>query len=113
MPRDRIAPGDTARHVADLARALGWHHHQARRSGLTPDGYADGFPPIALARDGRLVLVALLGRGRLTSAERCWLGELNEVTSVEALVVVDGDLRELRGVLGHHQATTEPQEMRS
>jgi hypothetical protein len=42
-----------------------------------------------------------------------WLQELEDVTSVEALVVVDGDLRDLRGALGRRGVTSEPQEVRS
>ena len=96
MPR-KPSRAELERYVADLALAYGWRCHHTRCPGLTHDGYADGFPPDVLLRDGRLVFVVA---SPLTLPEAAWARELAAVTTVEMHVIQHGDLGPLARALG-------------
>lgn len=83
--------------VVDLARLLGWHRpmhiFDSRRS-------EPGWPDLALVRD-RLILVELKReKGRLTAAQKRWIGWLLEA-NVETYVARPADLDDLAAVLRH------------
>lgn len=92
MPRS-ITRRDLEQRISDLARAAGWRHHRASRQGVTPAGYADGFPADVLLRDGTLIFVSISsGVGRLARAESDWLEALRRVDRVESLSIEVNDL---------------------
>lgn len=99
----------TDRHIAELAELYGWRHHHGTPS-LTAAGYADGFPPHVLWREGRLVFITIAAPG-LTGPAAAWASGLAEVRSVGIHVVARGDLRALTGLLRPDQpsaANAEP-----
>lgn len=100
MPGRTSTRAEIARHISDVAAAFGWRHHHSRCTGVTRDGYADGFPPDVLLRDGRLVFVAVCGRnGLLTAPQADWAAELDAVSTVEVLMVRRDGLRALARAL--------------
>ena len=70
---------------------FGWRHHHASREGITPDGYADGFPTEVLLRDGTLVFLPIAGaRGALTPAQTHWVEDLRAVRNVDVHIADRG-----------------------
>jgi hypothetical protein len=88
------------RHISDLAETYGWRHHHTRCSGLTREGYADGFPSDVLIRDGRLAFIAITdSKALLTPPEARWAHDLSRAPSVELHVVERRALKALTRAL--------------
>jgi hypothetical protein len=100
MPRRPPTRPEVERYIRDLAELHGWRHHHARFAGLTRDGYADGFPPEVLLRDGRLLFITIAGAGgALAMPEMRWTQELDAARIVEMHLVQRGDLSSLARAL--------------
>jgi hypothetical protein len=87
MPSQALPRSETERHIAELAVAFGWRHHRTRCSGLTREGFADGFPHDVLIRDGHLLFVFIARpSGALKGPEAAWAVDLEAITSAEVLI---------------------------
>ena len=93
---DTLTEKDFMQNVLDLARLTGWrcyHTHDSRRSEA-------GFPDLCLARRGRLVFAELkTASGRVTDAQRQWLGALSACPGLEVHVWRPADWPAVREVL--------------
>lgn len=82
-----INPGDKNGRNQGLAVAHGWkiyHTHDSRRS-------HPGWPDLALARNGRLLLIELKKQdGKVTPDQQAWLDELAAVMTLSGHVVQTG-----------------------
>jgi hypothetical protein len=100
MPTRQPTRTEIERHISDLAEIYGWRHHHTRCSGLTRNGYADGFPSDVLIRDGRLAFITLTEtKASLTPPEMRWAHDLSTAPVVEMHVVGRRDLKALTHVL--------------
>jgi len=74
--------------VLELAGVCGWMVHHVRPARMkdgswrTPVQGDVGFPDLVLVRDGRIVFAELKSeRGRLSAAQKDWLGELRKAAA--------------------------------
>lgn len=79
--------------VVDLAKVRGWRIHHQRPARTEDDGWRSaiighkGWPDLALARTGRLVIAELKSeRGQPTPDQEAWLELLRTVPGVEVFV---------------------------
>jgi hypothetical protein len=87
------------RHIEDLARLYGWHHHHSRDAS-TRESYPDGFPRETLVNGERVVFLAVAeGASALTPCERAWVEALGNVLSVEVHVIGRTGLRQVTHLL--------------
>lgn len=82
------------RQVVDLARMLGWSRYHTFRSDRSPAGWPDE----ALVRERLILLELKTEKGKLTDAQKGWLGKLSRA-GVEVYVARPGMLAELGIVL--------------
>jgi len=87
--------------VLEIAELYGWMGHDASDEALDLyTGYPDGFPMIVLLREHRLVFVLVVYRSRsLTVQQARWARALENVGSVEVLLIGPDDEREIAPVL--------------
>jgi hypothetical protein len=92
----RPSERDWQRTVTELARLCGWRCYHTLRS----QGSEAGFPDLVLLRQPTLLVVELkTDQGRLRPAQREWLAELDQVTSMIAEVWRPSDLDRVQQLL--------------
>lgn len=93
--------------VAELCRFLGWRRYHTYRSERSPAG----FPDETLVRDRVVFLELKTEKGRLSAAQKDWLGALLDA-GAEAYVVRPGDLDDLSKILSGRIAFRAPRARR-
>lgn len=111
----RLTRPEIMRAAMETGPIHGWLCHREKLESHDPHtGRPDGFPPLALVRDGSLLLLfPVFHTRRLTAPQRRWLEALSQVPGVTVEVIGPGNLHRLLCLLrepAHRECATDGEE---